>query len=594
MDKSKRIKHNNGKGTKFIVPPGITEFRLTSIAVFPKSLKEPEMWGVLTVTNNEDIVLYNKELNIENVKIESNRVLKLLNERVIVFQQPLIWVKYVSVAQSEDYSKDPIVYFQLNELPPISVNSPEEEFEEHLDDYNNFKIVFSAPFGSGKSYFLDYFFDKNSEQYEVYKVYPVNYSVASNEDIFKYIKADLLFQLMGKDVDFEQEGISFSQAIQEYIFLNPVKTMVSLVENFSKLNSKTEIIGKTISSIRAFIKPIQEYQQNQKVDDKEISSDFIKELYEAEGSLFEDNIYTQIIRQLLERLKEINNKKSVLVIEDLDRMDPEHVFRILNVISAHYDTFKYGQNESSDEDFHNKFGFDRIVVVCDKNNIEAIFKHRFGKEVDFGGYFNKFFSSKPFDFNNLQQIAYSLENICKEINHFDKNPIISARLLELLIDLHSKQKITLRDVIKLTQTNFDLKKYAIYDFQGIMKMSPYTIPIVFLIDTLGYSNLLSKFELIQNSLTYIKGDFDEKSRILLAALGKREGKECETNYGDYKVKFKIKEAFEHRLIESVYDLSFFNSKISNTEIGITFEAQAYYELLIKNIKHIKVEMDSSR
>ena len=30
-------------------------------------------------------------------------------------------------------------------------------------------------------------------------------------------------------------------------------------------------------------------------------------------------------------------KKPVLIIEDLDRLDPKHLFRILNVVSAHID-----------------------------------------------------------------------------------------------------------------------------------------------------------------------------------------------------------------------------------------------------------------
>ena len=48
-------------------------------------------------------------------------------------------------------------------------------------------------------------------------------------------------------------------------------------------------------------------------------------------------------------LEEIRNKKkNVLVIDDLDRIDPEHIFRILNILSVHNNHF----------DSENKFSFD--------------------------------------------------------------------------------------------------------------------------------------------------------------------------------------------------------------------------------------------
>ena len=50
---------------------------------------------------------------------------------------------------------------------------------------------------------------------------------------------------------------------------------------------------------------------------------FVEELYDKEGSLFEDNFFTQLIRQLLTRVKNEENKPNVLIIEDLDRMDPD-------------------------------------------------------------------------------------------------------------------------------------------------------------------------------------------------------------------------------------------------------------------------------
>lgn len=70
------------------------------------------------------------------------------------------------------------------------------DFEKHLEE--NSRIVFSAKFGKGKTTFLKEIFIKNQEKYfkekkyEVIHLFPVNYAVATNEDIFRYIKYDII------------------------------------------------------------------------------------------------------------------------------------------------------------------------------------------------------------------------------------------------------------------------------------------------------------------------------------------------------------------------------------------------------------------
>ena len=86
-------------------------------------------------------------------------------------------------------------------------------------------------------------------------------------------------------------------------------------------------------------------------------------------------------------MRNIENKvTTVLLIDDLDRLDPEHVFRLFNIFSAHYD----------DVTESNKFGFDKIIFVCDINNIQQMFNHRYGINVEFNGYIDKFYSSEIF------------------------------------------------------------------------------------------------------------------------------------------------------------------------------------------------------
>ena len=60
-----------------------------------------------------------------------------------------------------------------------------EEFAQYLNSSN--RIILSARFGDGKTFFLNEL-TKNkslSEKYEFFTVYPVNHSVATNEDVFE-------------------------------------------------------------------------------------------------------------------------------------------------------------------------------------------------------------------------------------------------------------------------------------------------------------------------------------------------------------------------------------------------------------------------
>src|SRR5690606_22035996 len=72
----------------------------------------------------------------------------------------------------------------------IQFEELESDFSQHLDISDNQRILFTAPFGQGKSTFLNSFFhNKESQsQYLVIKLYPVHYSVSPNEDIFELIK----------------------------------------------------------------------------------------------------------------------------------------------------------------------------------------------------------------------------------------------------------------------------------------------------------------------------------------------------------------------------------------------------------------------
>ena len=86
-------------------------------------------------------------------------------------------------------------------MTTIDITSELERFEMHL--VHNLRTIFSAKFGDGKTYFLREF-RKDHEKDTVFIVlHPINYSVATNEDIFEYIKRDILVEL-SKEPDFKE------------------------------------------------------------------------------------------------------------------------------------------------------------------------------------------------------------------------------------------------------------------------------------------------------------------------------------------------------------------------------------------------------
>ena len=116
--------------------------------------------------------------------------------------------------------------------------------------------------------------------------------------------------------------------------------------------------------------------------------DYLDGFKSETGTLYEFNPISNLISDLIGRRKKTvaagNARKVVLVIEDLDRIDPAHIFRILNVFSAHLD-------DSEESDYSkNKFGFDKVLLLCDYDNVKNIYYHLYGEKTDFNGYISKF------------------------------------------------------------------------------------------------------------------------------------------------------------------------------------------------------------
>ena len=113
----------------------------------------------------------------------------------------------------------------------------------------------------------------------------------------------------------------------------------------------------------------------------------------------------------------------------MDRIDPAHIFRILNVFSAYWDIQDYSEQKLAYGNPQNKYNFDKILLVCHFQNVRNIFHHFYGDKTDFTGYIHKFSSSTPYE--------YSLREVVEEwlLNKMPFNKDIFSEICRVLVTL---------------------------------------------------------------------------------------------------------------------------------------------------------------
>src|SRR5690606_36574201 len=206
------------------------------------------------------------------------------------------------------------------------------------------------------------------------------------------------FLMLG--VDFEKIKITRDISFGFFLQNNPENIIMPFVRQVPLIGKQVAEIGEEIIKL---YKKFEIYHANNQTDQEKTIIDYLKEITKTAGSIKEEDFYTQLICELSSQLK--SNKKTVLIIDDLDRIDPDHIFRILNVFSAHLDHHTNG----------NKFDFDKIVLVCDVRNIRKIYANRYGQDVDFSGYIDKFYSEEIFDFDIISEIEEKLNELLTSI-----------------------------------------------------------------------------------------------------------------------------------------------------------------------------------
>lgn len=93
----------------------------------------------------------------------------------------------------------------------IPIEKDIRRFAQHLRTHH--RTILSAGFGDGKSFFLDRFKDDEQikDEFKLIKLYPINYQVVENTDVFTLLKYDILLQLLVEGMVSETpiEGVQY-------------------------------------------------------------------------------------------------------------------------------------------------------------------------------------------------------------------------------------------------------------------------------------------------------------------------------------------------------------------------------------------------
>ncbi|MDB5226282.1 MAG: hypothetical protein JWN78_475 [Bacteroidota bacterium] len=484
-------------------------------------------------------------------------------------------------------------------LIPELFELPAKEFTEHFQLKGNDRIIFSGIYGIGKTTFIKHYFKEETQvknfkkkRYNVVHLYPVNYSVATNEDIFKYIKFDILYELIeNKIITLEKNDFSFLTTSKYYLWFHFPKFIMSLLSFLPKVGKEIDEGYKKFNDIQ---KDLIDFYRNANKGEADEISKFYDEHISQEGSIYEDGIITQLIRNKLSEIK-VDGHENILIIDDLDRIDPHHIFRLFNVFAAHFDNDKYERK--------NKFGFDKVIFVCDIDNIRNIFKNNYGADVDFNGYIDKFYSKKIFNYDitpvlrNL--ITYRIWTNIKLKKTFEGHDIpiaaeVNTSLVSLLFKMIEYNQINLRELLKYyKQSSIELYNRIVY-FPSSKEINNHELLGITLIDILieVFGDKQKLIEVLENCYSVEKGllgedRFEIELTILLPLL----------LWEQHKFHIDYKKEIDYRNAELGFTIAFnfVGKKMGNwyysgdirkiiTDNGEGFSHADLYMLYIKAVK----------
>lgn len=413
----------------------------------------------------------------------------------------------------------------------ISIKEVFQNFKSHFDNEFNNRILFSGEYGIGKTFFLNKFFEKK-EDYDFLVISPLNYQTSSNEDIFELIKVDIIFQLYAKGlINFEEFEFDNLSLYSWFLLSKPLLIANSLIPLLNRIDvvgdefeGGINIVFKLYNSLTEHAKKFKDKIESKINEHDSKVVEFVEQFTSKPGSPYENNVITQFINEILSSQRSKN--KCALIIDDLDRMDPDHIFRILNVLSVH-------NNHIGNK---NKFNFDKIILVCDILNIEKIFYHKYGEKVDFHGYVDKFYSIDIYKYTNLEATEFYFNEGLKTnldpdseltlkliLKYALRNKVITLRQLmkHKLFDEISIENFTLLEV----EYPFDVQRhnYFVRPDLKTLKLISKDLPILQVIKYLymiwgDYDLLISNLNLIKSSQIATKSISYEEARPVIKNL----------------------------------------------------------------------------
>ena len=338
---------------------------------------------------------------------------------------------------------------------------------------NSKRMILSAKFGDGKTYMLDKFMrqdnPKNPKYYFVI-LHPVNYVVEENRDIFEFIKRDILFQLLQDDMllDTEESLDRLVEAISENISFSEVCDFLSAIAPIPGFESVAKLLGKCTIKVSEIRKTYQ--------DKKMLPYNYVNSFALKTGSIAECDGFTRLIQKTLRIIAETHQCQTVLIIEDMDRLDPAHLFRILNILGANIDNPYFentAQKEGDDQERNpNKFGFSKILLVMDYETSEHIFHHFYGEKADYEGYMQKFLDNPPFTFSLRSEaqnrVREKIRTNCKIDDNFFGNQLkdewyskTNDKIIDFINELSVRRckQIILQDVDSHIRKDENSQKY---------------------------------------------------------------------------------------------------------------------------------------
>lgn len=331
----------------------------------------------------------------------------------------------------------------------IPVDDAMQRFEDHLLSHD--RVVLSAKFGDGKTFFLNKFKEKcmmdAESPFEFITLYPVNYQVLGNKDIFELIKHDVLLQILQAgiiDVNYEvTDRMAFEFYIQSH-FCTVGESFFEMLKSCGADDMVTKGLLAAFKSthwLKSLKDKIVEFKKKE-VDQTAFLDDYLSTF--DENSVYENDIITKIIRDNIKDYQKKYGKRLVLVIEDMDRLDPAHLFRIMNVFSAHMDYCYRSLQPINNTLVGNKFGVSNVVFVMHEKNTEALFHHFYGECADYDGYMSKFYNKDLFRFSLAEEKEkYALALISEETGlgeerikeYFDKGFLAAKTMRQIVFAL---------------------------------------------------------------------------------------------------------------------------------------------------------------